>query len=110
MLCTPSGNARIQAEREVDFDECPKTLGEYRVVRIGRVRVPITLTVAPWATLYRFPDGRLLWCLRLWDRERAATRCVSTPPLRGYVRESGFSALAAEIDELCERAKTSARP
>jgi hypothetical protein len=73
------------------------------VRRIARVRVPITLTVRPWATLYRLPDGRRLWCLRLWEGEAPRRRCVSTERLRAYARASGLPGLERELEE-AERA------
>lgn len=76
-----------------------------RVRRIARVRVPLTLTVAPWATLYRLPDGRPLWCVRLWDGRTPRRRCVSTATLLAYARASGLPALAAAVVEAERRAQ-----
>lgn len=75
-----------------------------RVRRIGRVRVPVTLGHQPWATLYLRPDGRMLWCLRLWEVDRPVRHVVATAVLRGYARRNGLATLAREVDELVARA------
>jgi hypothetical protein len=66
---------------------------------IARIRVPLTLTVQPWATLYRLPDGRLWWCLRLRDGGTVRTRCLTTERLRAYARLSRLPALERALDE-----------
>jgi hypothetical protein len=71
---------------------------------IGRLRVPLDLHHQPWATLYRFPDGRLEWCLRLWQIDQPIRAVVSTRTLRQYARENGLRELASAIDALVERA------
>lgn len=68
--------------------------------RLGRVRVPLTLTVRPWATLYELPDGRRLYCLRLWQDGAPRRRCVPPATLRRYAVQSGLSALRAELRAL----------
>jgi hypothetical protein len=72
----------------------------YRVVRVGRLRVPIAGPYRPWATLYRLPDGRELWCLRLWEHGRAERRVVSTATLLSYARRSGLRQLEEELLDL----------
>jgi hypothetical protein len=79
------------------------------IERLGRLRVPLTLVHRPWAALYRYPDGRLLWCLRLWMGERVVARVVSTSTLRRYARSSRLTALEAEIEELLARARRPGR-
>jgi hypothetical protein len=76
---------------------------EGRVRRIGRLRVPLTLTCRPWATLFVMPDGRALWCVRLWDGAGPAKRLLPTTTLRAYARASGLSELEREIAELLDR-------
>jgi len=70
------------------------------VVRLGRVRVPLSLTVRPWATLYRLPDGRTLWCVRLRDAGEIRTRCIGTDRLLAYARSSGLARLEREMLDL----------
>jgi hypothetical protein len=72
----------------------------YRVVRVGRLRVPIAGAYQPWATLYRLPDGRELWCLRLWEDDRAVRRVLTTSTLLEYARRSRLRQFEAEILEL----------
>lgn len=67
--------------------------------RIARVRVPLTLTVRPWATMYLLPDGRRIWCLRLRECGEVRRRCVPTDRLRRYARESGLDELESAIEE-----------
>jgi hypothetical protein len=73
------------------------------VRRLGRVRVPITLGRAPWATLYELPDHRLTWCVRLWELDRPVSRCVPTARLLAYARRSGLTALEREVRALLSR-------
>jgi hypothetical protein len=68
--------------------------------RIGRLRLPIALTARPWATLYEMRDGSRLWCVRLWDEDRAVRRCFTTAYLIAFARLNGLDALRAEIEEL----------
>ncbi|MCI4362833.1 MAG: hypothetical protein L3K13_00795 [Thermoplasmata archaeon] len=74
-----------------------------RVRRLGRVRVPIALGLAPWATLYELPDRRVLWCLRLWEGSGPVRRCLSSATLLAYARRSGLGRLEREIRDLLER-------
>jgi hypothetical protein len=77
-----------------------------RAVRcLGAVRLPIAGPYRPMARLYRFPDGRLLWHVRLWEYDRAVPHLVATDVLVRYVRNSGFSEVAREIDRLVGRAR-----
>ena len=74
--------------------------GTYRVLRVGRLRVPIAGAHRPWATLYRMPDGRELWCLRLWEEGHPVRRVLATSTLLEYARRSRLRSLEAEILEL----------
>jgi hypothetical protein len=78
----------------------PPVAGSHRVVRIGRLRVPLAGAYRPWATLYRLPDGRELWCLRLWEGGRPVRRAVSNATLISYARRSRLRRLEAQILEL----------
>jgi hypothetical protein len=71
---------------------------------IGRLRLPLDLHHQPWATLYRFPDGRLEWCVRLWQLDRPVRSIVSTRVLRRYALSNGLRELSKEIDLLVEEA------
>lgn len=78
--------------------------------KVGEVRLPIAGPYRPRAQLYRYPDGRLLWLVRLWDRDRAVPRLVSTATLHEFARVNGLSRLRDEVDALVERARTGGRP
>ena len=71
--------------------------------KIGRLRLPISLTVRPWATLYELPDGRRFWCVRLWDVDRPVRRCLPTGYLLAFARLNRLDSLRAEIEELARR-------
>jgi hypothetical protein len=71
-----------------------------RVEYIGRVRVPIAGPYRPWARLYRLPDGRRLWVVRLWDCHRAVRRIASTFALLEFARLNRFPALSARVRSL----------
>ncbi|HYK93893.1 MAG TPA: hypothetical protein VEY07_07630 [Thermoplasmata archaeon] len=78
-----------------------------RVRPIGRMRVPLAGPYCPWATLYRFPDGRLLWRIRLWEVDGPVRRLVPTATLLAYARSSGLRQLERGIDDLMARARGS---
>lgn len=86
------------------FDEhTPRSARPRRVRRIGRVRVPLAGPYRPWATLYRMPDGRAIWVIRLWEYGRPVRHAVGTATLLTYARASGLTALAAEVEALAGR-------
>ncbi len=68
-----------------------------RVEYVGRVRVPIAGPYRPWARLYRLPDLRRVWVVRLWDRQCAVRRMTSTAILLEFARLNRFPALAARV-------------
>jgi hypothetical protein len=68
------------------------------------VRLPIAGPYRPVARLYRFPDGRLLWHVRLWEYDRAVPHLVGTPVLRAFARRNGLPALEREVDQLVRSA------
>jgi hypothetical protein len=98
----PTGRREEPLRSETSTNETPS--GATRVWAVGTVRVPITLTARPSATLYQYPDGRLLFCVRLWKVDGVAHRCVSPATLRAYARASGLTGLVREIDELVHAA------
>jgi len=81
-----------------------------RVRRIGEVRLPLAGPYRPRARLYRYPDGRLVWLVRLWEVDRAVPRLVSTEVLREFARRNRLPGVRAEIDALVERAVVGHRP
>jgi hypothetical protein len=91
------------ADHAAPSEIAPPLRPPYRVVRVGRLRVPIAGAYQPWATLYRLPDGRELWCLRLWEGDRPVRRTVGTPTLLEYARRSRLRTLESEILELRTR-------
>jgi hypothetical protein len=96
--------ARAKRNDAHDDDERTHTVrvrpGRSTPRRIGRLRLPIALTARPWATLYEMPDGTRLWCVRLWEEDRAVRRCFTTGYLIAFARLNGLDALRAEIEEL----------
>lgn len=79
-----------------------RRLASRRVVRLGRVRVPLAGPYAPWATIFRMPDGRLLATIRLWEVDRAVRRCLPAERLLAYARRSGLLVLAATLESWLE--------
>ncbi len=77
---------------------------------LGALRLPIAGPYRPWARLYRLPDGRLLWRVRLWEVDRAVARTVETEVLRTFARENRLPALLAAIDALVGRARARGEP
>jgi len=80
-----------------------------RVRKVGELRLPIAGPYCPRARLYRYPDGRLVWLVRLWEVDRAIPRLVSTDVLREFARTNGLSGVRAEVDALVERANRGRR-
>ena len=76
-----------------------------RLRALGRVRIPIAGAHAPWATLYRFPDGRLLWSVRLWEMDRAVPHLVTTDVLRTFARRHRLVDLEGALDTIVRRAR-----
>ena len=74
-----------------------------RPKRLGAVRLPLAGPYRPLATLYELPDGRRLWCVRLWDIDRPVRRCLSTGYLLAFARLNGLAALALEIRQIAGR-------
>jgi hypothetical protein len=70
------------------------------VRKLGRVQVPLSIGNRPWATAYRLPSGRTVWCLRLWLVDRPVRAVVSTATLRHYATVSGFPELRESIDRI----------
>jgi len=79
-----------------------------RVEYVGRLRVPIAGPYRPWARLYRLPDLRLVWVVRLWDRYRAVRRVASTPALLEFARLNRLPAVAARVRTLDRRGRSGA--
>jgi hypothetical protein len=52
------------------------------------------------ARLFLFPDGRLLWHMRLGEYDRAVPHVVATPVLLAYARRNRLRDLEAEIQQL----------
>jgi hypothetical protein len=66
--------------------------------------LPIAGPYRPWARLYRLPDGRLGWTVRLWDTDRADLRWVDTEALRTFAAVNRLPSVRTGIDALLERA------
>ena len=92
----------VPAELDALFDR-PRSSRTDSVRRVGRLRVPLALPYRPWATLYRMPDGRTWWILRLWELDGPVRRCVPTSTLLAYARRNRLRGLEREIEELLAR-------
>jgi hypothetical protein len=75
-----------------------------RVRAVGRLRLPLAGPYQPWATLWRFPDGRLLWSVRLWQRDRPVPHLVPSDTLRSFARRNRLPDVEAAIDALVRAA------
>jgi len=81
-----------------------------RVRKVGELRLPLAGPYRPRARLYRYPDGRLLWLVRLWENDRAVPHLVSTAVLHEFARVNHLARLLTEIDALVDRATAGDRP
>jgi hypothetical protein len=75
-----------------------------RLHALGRVRLPLAGPYRPWARLYRLPDGRAVWLVRLWEVDRPRTHLVPTSVLLAFARLNRLPALADEIRRLAASA------
>jgi hypothetical protein len=75
-----------------------------RIRIVGSVRIPLAGPYRPLAELVRFPDGRLLWRVRLWEVDRAVPHLVPTERLVRYARESRLADLERAVHDLVHRA------
>jgi hypothetical protein len=78
--------------------------------RVGSVRIPIAGPYHPRATLYRFPDGRLLWTLRLWEEDRVVPRVFASSVLLAFARLNRLPRLEAELNALLSQTMAHADP
>ena len=81
-----------------------------RVRKVGELRLPIAGPYRPRARLYRYPDGRLLWLVRLWEVDRVVPHLVSSATLREFARLNRLPRVRAEVDALVDRATARGRP
>jgi len=96
----------VEPVPEPSFPEPPAG----RVRKVGEIRLPIAGPYCPRARLYRYPDGRLLWLVRLWEYDRAVPHLVSTATLREFARVNRLPRVRAEVDALVDRATAGERP
>ena len=94
---------RAPATRAHAIAELAPRRARRRPRTIGRLRLPIAGPYAPWATLYELPDGRRLWCVRLWEVDRPVRRCLPTGLLVAFARLNGLDVLRREIEALAAR-------
>lgn len=108
-MSTSGGEPRARTTSETYDEHAATPAGRRGADRpIGRVRVPITLTLAPWATLCADREGRPYWRVRLPGPSGEPVECRRpTEWLRAYARGSGLSALLAELDRLEARGRRS---
>ncbi len=76
---------------------------------MGELRLPLAGPYRPRARLYRLSDGRLLWRVRLWERDRAVLHVVSTDVLRTFARVNRLPRLEEEIRSLVQSALEATR-
>ncbi|MGI0130110.1 MAG: hypothetical protein ACREEC_08195 [Thermoplasmata archaeon] len=79
-----------------------------RVRQIGELRLPIAGPYRPRARLYLFPDGRLLWLVRLWESDHAVPHLVRTATLRAFARVNRLPAVLVEVESLDRRGRKEA--
>lgn len=75
-------------------------LSRPRVRKVGELRLPIAGPYRPRARLYLWPDGRLLWQVRLWEYDRPVAHLVRTEVLRAFAEANRLPSTLAEIERL----------
>ncbi|MCI4347188.1 MAG: hypothetical protein L3J97_01035 [Thermoplasmata archaeon] len=94
---------------ELDSVPRPEVLDNgVRTEYVGRLRLPIAGAYRPWARLYRLPDRRLVWVVRLWEQDRAVRRVTSTPTLLEFARLNRLPEVAARVRSLDRRGRSEA--
>ena len=91
-------------------ERSPPVAPPERVRKVGELRLPIAGPYCPRARLYRYPDGRLLWLVRLWEYDRPVPHLVSTATLREFARVNRLPRVRAEVDALVDQATSGERP
>ncbi len=81
-------------------------LGSAPVRRVGQLRLPLTPSCRPWATLYILPSGDHVWLVRLWLIDRPVARGYSTELLLAYARASRLLDLERDLLRLEQAALT----
>jgi hypothetical protein len=71
-----------------------------RVRRLGVVRLPLGGPYRPKATAYRLPDGRIVWCVRLWETDHAVKRCFPSETIRRFCRMNRLPEVEEEVDRV----------
>lgn len=77
--------------------------------RVGSLRLPLAGAYRPRATLWRMPDGRCGWTVRLWEYDRPVRHWLPTRELRAWAAASGLAELAGAIERLDARARRPVR-
>lgn len=72
---------------------------------VGRVRLPIAGPYRPWARLYRLPDHRHVWVVRLWDQDRPVRRITSTAVLLEFARRNQLPGIGRRVRALDRRGR-----
>jgi len=99
----------LTPSQPVPDEPIPATL-DGRVQKVGELRLPIAGPYCPRARLYRYPDGRLVWLVRLWEVDRAVPHLVSTEVLREFARINRLPGVGADVDALVAQAHARRRP
>lgn len=86
-----------------DVDEPAPAAPPGSVRPLGRVRLPIAGPYRPSARAYRLPDGRVVWCVRLWRVDRPVRTCQTTSTIRAFCRLNGLSSVEEAVDDLLRR-------
>ncbi len=100
-----------RAERSQLLPRQPIPPRRARSVRlVGTLRLPLAGPYRPRVRLYRFPDGRLVWHVRLWEFDHAVPHLVPTGVLREFARLNRLAAFAAELEMVLAQARASGGP
>jgi hypothetical protein len=62
--------------------------------------LPLGGPYRPKAVAYRLPDARIVWCVRLWEVDRAVTRCVASDTIRRFCRLNRLADVEAQVDRV----------
>jgi hypothetical protein len=89
----------LPADAELDLAETLDRPGG-RVRRMGSLRLPLGGPYRPKAVAYRLPDGRIVWCVRLWEVDRAVRRCVSSATIRRFCQINRLPEVEGEVDRV----------
>jgi len=78
------------------MNQCCCSVSKWITLR-SKVDAPSNYPARWWKPL---PDGRIVWCVRLWEVDRAVRRCVSSATIRRFCQINRLPEVEGEVDRV----------